>query len=92
MVSLHVRPRMVEDRLIPGHWEGDLIKGAFNRSAVGTLVERSSRLVMLVWMENASAAAALEGFSRILNDVPQPRCKSLTYDQGKEMSEHKQLS
>jgi len=92
MVSLHVRPPEVEDRLIPGHWEGDLIKGAFNRSAVGTLVERSSRLVMLVWMENASAAAALEGFSRILNDVPQPMRKSLTYDQGKEMSEHKQLS
>ena len=92
MVSLHVRPPEVEDRLIPGHCEGDLIKGAFNRSAVGTLVDRSSRLVMLVWMENASAAAALEGFSRILNDVPQPMRKSLTYDQGKEMSEHKQLS
>ena len=92
MVSLHVRPPEVEDRLIPGHWEGDLIKGAFNRSAVGTLVERSSRLVMLVWMENASAAAALEGFSRILNGVPEPMRKSLTYDQGKEMSEHKQLS
>ncbi len=92
MVSLHGRPPEVEDRLIPGHWEGGFIKGAFNRSAVGTLVERSSRLVMLVWMENASAAAALEGFSRILNDVPQPMRKSLTYDQGKEMSEHKQLS
>ncbi len=78
MVSLHVRPPEVEDRLIPGHCEGDLIKGAFNRSAVGTLVDRSSRLVMLVWMENASAAAALEGFSRILNDVPQPMRKSLT--------------
>ena len=82
----------VEDRLIPGHLEGNLIKGAFNRSAVGALVERSSRLVMLVWMENASAAASLEGFSRILNDVPQPIRKSLTYDQGKEMSEHKLLS
>ena len=92
MVSLHVRPPEVEDRLIPGHWEGDLIKGAFNRSAVGTLVERSSRLVMLVRMENASAAAALEGFSRILNGLPEPMRKTLTYDQGKEMSEHKQLS
>ena len=51
MTSLHVRPPEVEDRLIPGHWEGDLIKGAFNRSAVGTLVERSSRLVMLAHME-----------------------------------------
>ena len=83
-MSLHVRPVEIEDRLIPGHWEGDLIKGAFNRSALGTLVERSSRLVMLVWMENASAAAALEGFSRILNDVPEPMRKTLTYDQGKD--------
>jgi len=92
MVSLHVRPPEVEDRLIPGHWEGDLIKGAFNRSAVGTLVERTSRLVMLVRMENASAAAALEGFSRVLNGIPEPMRKTLTYDQGKEMSEHKQLT
>lgn len=92
MTSLHVRPPEVEDRLIPGHWEGDLIKGAFNRSAVGTLVERSSRLVMLVQMENATAVAALEGFSRVLNGVPEPMRKSLTYDQGKEMSEHKELT
>jgi IS30 family transposase len=92
MISLHVRPPEVEDRLIPGHWEGDLIKGAFNRSAVGTLVERSSRLVMLAQMEGATAPAALEGFSRILNGVPGPMRKSLTYDQGKEMSEHKSLT
>jgi len=82
----------VEDRLIPGHWEGDLIKGAFNRSAIGTLVERSSRLVMLVEVENASALTALEGFSRVLNGTPNPMRKSLTYDQGKEMSEHKRLA
>jgi transposase, IS30 family len=92
MTSLHVRPPEVEERLIPGHWEGDLIKGAFNRSAVGTLVERSSRLVMLVQVDNASAAAALEGFSRVLNGVPEPMRKSMTYDQGKEMSEHQQLT
>lgn len=92
MTSLHVRPPEIEDRLIPGHWEGDLIKGAFNRSAVGTLVERSSRLVMLARMDNASAAAALEGFSRVLNGIPEQMRKSLTYDQGKEMSEHKQLT
>jgi transposase, IS30 family len=92
MASLHVRPPEVEDRLIPGHWEGDLIKGAFNRSAVGTLVERTSRLVLLVWVENGSALAALEGFSRVLNGVPEPLRKTLTYDQGKEMSEHKRLT
>ncbi len=68
------------------------MKAAFNRSAVGTLVERSGRLVILAQMDNASAAAALEGFSRALNGVPEPMRKSLTYDQGKEMSEHKQLT
>jgi hypothetical protein len=82
----------VEDRLMPGHWEGDLLKGAFNRSAVGTLVERSSRLVLLVWVENASTLAALEGFSRVLNGVPELLRKTLTYDQGKEMSEHARLT
>ena len=92
MTPLHVRPPEVEDRLIPGHWEGDLIKGAFNRSAVGTLVERSSRLVLLACLDNASAPAALEGFSRVLNGVPEPMRKTLTYDQGKEMSEHKRLT
>ena len=92
MTPLHVRPPEVEDRLIPGHWEGDLIKGAFNRSAVGTLVERSRRLVLWVWVEQASALAALEGFRRVLNGVPEPLRKTLTYDQGKEMSEHKRLT
>ena len=92
MTSWHVRPPEIEDRLIPGHWEGDLIKGAFNRSAVGTLVERSSRLVMLVWVENASAMAALEGFTRVLNGVPEPMRKTLTYDQSKAMREHKRLT
>jgi transposase, IS30 family len=92
MTSLHVRPPEVEERLIPGHWEGDLINGAFNRSAVGTLVERSSRLVMLVQVDNASAVAALEGFSRVLNGVPAPMRKSMTYDQGKAMSEYQQLT
>ena len=88
-VSLNVGPPEVEDRLISGRWEGDQIKGAFNRSAVGTLVERSSRLVMLVRMENASASAALEGFSRVFNGISDPMRKTLTYDQGEKMSEHK---
>lgn len=92
MTPLHGRPPEVEDRLIPGHWEGDLLKGAFNRSAVGALVERSSRLVMLAQMEGATAAAALEGFSRVLNGIPASMRKTLTYDQGKEMSEHKSLT
>jgi IS30 family transposase len=92
MVSLHVRPPEVEDRLVPGHWEGDLMKGAANRSAVGTLVERSSRLVILAKMAAATAPAAVEGFSQALNRVHDPMRKTLTYDQGKEMSRHKELA
>ena len=56
MLSIHVRPPAVEDRALPGHWEGDFIKGAGNRSAVGVLVERSSRLVLLAKMDDATAA------------------------------------
>jgi IS30 family transposase len=59
MVSIHVRPPEIEDRLLPGHWEGDFIKGAGNQSSVGVLVERTSRLVLLAKMEDATAASAL---------------------------------
>ena len=92
MTSLHARPNEIEDRLVPGHWEGDLIKGAANRSAVGTLVERSSRLLMLARMEGGTAQAALEGFTEALNRVHEPMRKTLTYDQGKEMSRHQALT
>ena len=92
MLSLHVRPPEVEDRLVPGHWEGDLIKGARNQSAVGTLVERTSRLVLLARMEGATAEAALAGFTSSLNRVHMPMRKTMTYDQGKEMSRHKELT
>ena len=63
MVSIHVRPPVIEDRLLPGHWEGDFIKGANNQSSVGVLVERTSRLVLLAKMDDATAASALAGFS-----------------------------
>ena len=92
MTSLHARPNEIEDRLVPGHWEGDLIKGTANRSAVGTLVERSSRLLMLARMEGGTAQAALEGFTEALNRVHEPMRKTLTYDQGKEMSRHQALT
>lgn len=92
MQSIHVRPPEIEDRLIPGHWEGDLIKGAGNRSSVGTLVERTSGFVVLAKMSSASAADALESFGKALKGIPEVLRKTLTYDQGKEMSYHAALT
>lgn len=95
MLSIHVRPPEIEDRQFPGHWEGDLIKGAGNASAVGTLVERSSRLLMLVKLPEfkpASAANVLQAFTDKLLSIAAPMRQSMTYDQGKEMALHKELS
>ncbi len=69
MVSIHVRPPEVDDRALTGHWEGDFIKGAGNRSAVRVLVERSSRLLLLAKMDDATAASALADYSRKLNSI-----------------------
>jgi len=92
MVSIHVRPPEVDDRVMPGHWEGDIIKGAGNKSAVGVLVERKSRLVMLAKMENATAEVALAAFTAKLNSIAAPMRQTLTYDQGKEMARHAELT
>jgi len=95
MLSIHMRPPEIEDRQFPGHWEGDLIKGAGNASAVGTSVERTSRLLMLVKLPDvkpASAANVLQGFTDKLRSIAQPMRQSMTYDQGREMAMHKQLS
>jgi IS30 family transposase len=95
LLSIHVRPPQINERQFPGHWEGDLIKGAANLSAVGTLVERSSRLLMLVKLPHpqpATAAHVLQAFSDKLLSIAQPMRQSLTYDRGKEMACHRQLS
>jgi transposase, IS30 family len=92
MVSIHVRPPEIEDRVLPGHWEGDFIKGAGNKSSVGVLVERSSRLVLLAKMEDATAASALAGFAAKLNSIAEPMRQSFTYDQGREMARHAELT
>ena len=95
MLSIDVRPPEVADRLFPGHWEGDLIKGKANASAVGTLVERTSRLLILVHLPSAkpaSAATVLQAFTDKLRSVPAPMRRTMTYDQGSEMARHKELS
>ena len=95
MVSIHVRPPEVDDRLFPGHWEADLIKGKANASAVGTLVERSTRLLILVALPGprpASAATVLQAFTDKLRSIAGPMRQSMTYDQGSEMARHKELA
>ena len=92
MVSIHDRPPEIEERLVPGHWEGDLIKGAYNRSAVGTLVERTTLFTVLARMDNASAESAVKGFGHVLNRIEAQKRLSLTYDQGREMAAHQQLT
>ena len=92
MLSIHVRPPEVNDRVMPGHWEGDLIKGAANRSAVGVLVERSTRLVLLAKMDDATAESALKAFSAKLEAIAEPLRQTLTYDQGREMAGHRSLT
>ena len=92
MTSIVERPAEVATRTVPGHWEGDLIKGARNGSAVGTLVERTTRLVLLARMEGTDATSARRGFTKKLRHVPALLRKTLTYDRGKEMAEHEQLA
>lgn len=92
MKSIHLRPPEVPARIVPGHWEGDLIKGAHNRSSVGTLVERISRYVMLVKLDGNTAEDVLDGFRRRLKRIPESLRKTMTYDQGSEMALHQELS
>ena len=92
MQSIHLRPPEVADRLIPGHWEADMIKGAMNRSSVGTLVERTTLMVVLAKMPDGTAQSALDGFSEALSAIPPALRKTFTYDQGREMSKHAQLT
>jgi IS30 family transposase len=92
MLSIHVRPPEANERLLPGHWEGDLIIGAANRSAVGTLVCRKTLFVMLVKMDGATAVHALAGYEQAFSPLDEALRKTLTYDQGKEMALHKKLA
>ncbi|KVR17981.1 transposase, partial [Burkholderia ubonensis] len=86
------RPEQIETRKWPGHWEGDLVKGAFNRSCVGTLVERKTRFVVLCRMDGCTAEDALEGFTRQMKKLPAFLRESLTYDRGSEMTCHVELA
>ncbi|CAM8620711.1 IS30 family transposase [Sphingobium sp.] len=90
-VSISERPASVEDRAIPGHWEGDLIGGTKN-SYIATLVERHSRYVMLVKVANKDTRSVVSALIRQTLRLPRELYKSLTWDRGKELADHPRLS
>jgi IS30 family transposase len=89
MISIEERPQEVADRSIAGHWEGDLIIGKANKSALGVIVERKTRAVILVPLKARDAFSVREAFEKELSSLPQQMKRSMTYDNGSEMTQHK---
>lgn len=89
MISIEERPAEVADRTVPGHWEGDLLIGRNWQSALGSLVERTTRFVVLVPLQDKTAEEVRKSFAREMKSLPVQLKRSLTYDQGREMAEHK---
>ena len=92
MTLIDLRPVEIQMRLIPGHWEGDLIIGKGNLSQVGTLVERTTLFVALVKLNSSKADVAAQAFTEILNRFDSQLRRSMTFDQGSEMRHHKTLT
>ena len=90
-ISIRERPAEVEDRAVPGHWEGDLLRGARN-SHVATLVERHSRFCMLVKVSGKDTATVVAALSRHVGQLPAALRRSLTWDRGLEMAQHKSFT
>jgi IS30 family transposase len=89
IISIDERPAEVADRTVPGHWEGDLLVGHANASALGTLVERTTRFTLLVPLQAKDATAVRRAFAHEVRTLPAQLRRSLTYDQGQEMREHR---
>ncbi|PIP19463.1 MAG: IS30 family transposase [Candidatus Omnitrophica bacterium CG08_land_8_20_14_0_20_41_16] len=88
-ISIEERPAEVADRIVPGHWEGDLLSGHDNKSALGTLVERTTRMTFLVPIKNKDAMSVRRAFARQFKTIPDGLKRTLTYDHGQEMAQHK---
>ena len=89
IISISERPKEVVDRIVPGHWEGDLIIGKERNSALCTLVERTTRLTMLTPLVKKDAFAVRTAMAKAFRRIPKQFKKTLTYDRGTEMAEHK---
>ena len=92
MVLIDQRPDEINRRIVPGHWEGDLLIGQRNRSQIGTLVERSTLFVALVKLENGRSVTVADGFATIFERFTSQQRRSMTYDQGTEMRHHALLT
>jgi len=90
-ISISERPATVEDRAVPGHWEGDLISGS-NNSHMATLVERHTRYVMLVKLNGKDTETVINGLIKQAHKLPSELYKSLTWDRGKEMADHQRFT
>jgi IS30 family transposase len=91
MVNISERPPEVADRAVPGHWEGDLIVGS-RQSHIGTLVERSTRFVLLLKLKDATAEEVCRAMTKRIKTLPMELRRSVTWDQGNEMALHRQFS
>ena len=92
-VLISQRPAEVDDRAVPGHWEGDLILGAYGKSAIGTLVERSTRYVMLLHLPHDHTSASVrDEMIRAIESMPEELRKTVTWDQGSEMARHLEIT
>nr|WP_270909557.1 IS30 family transposase [Leucobacter sp. UCMA 4100] len=94
MVNIVDRPAEALDRAVPGHWEGDLIIGKDGKSAIGTVVERHSNYLFLVWLDPSlpRVEAVTEGLIAKMKELPDVLRRTLTWDQGKEMSKHQEVA
>jgi IS30 family transposase len=90
-ISIHERPAEVEDRAVPGHWEGDLLMGGTS-SQIATLVERHSRYVMLVKVESKETISVTKALASKIRELPAELRRSLTWDRGTEMAAHKEFT